>query len=425
MFITKMHLSRRTMLRGLGAALALPVLDSMVPALTALADTAAAPVRRLGVFYVPNGMSMPYWFPKTEGPLAETAGDAPVAGRIQGSRAALWRSRRRAGESGQGRRRPRALGRHLPDRRAVQAHLRRRRLRFRCRWIRSPPRSSRRKRSWPRSNSASSRTRCSAPATAARAAPTPTRSPGARRRRRCRSRTIRARCSSGCSGPAAARIESRGSRASSRTGAFSISSAQQISGLQQRIGPRRQDQSHGISRLGARRRTSHSDGRGNRIPASCRSSISRLAFRPTMPQHAKLMMDMLALAYQTDLTRVSTFMLAREVSGRVVSGDWRRGFASSALAPSGRAGEAGAVAQDQRISLPPVCLSRREAVEDAGGRRHDARSHAVPLRHRDQRQQHAFPRRSADRARGRQSRRHQRRSLHPLSRRARRSRTCT
>src|SRR5262249_63349 len=66
-----MHLSRRTLLRGLGATLALPVLDSMIPALSAAAKTGAAPVKRLGVFYVPNGMSMPYWFPKTEGPLAE------------------------------------------------------------------------------------------------------------------------------------------------------------------------------------------------------------------------------------------------------------------------------------------------------------------------------------------------------------------
>src|SRR5258706_14041858 len=66
-----MHLSRRSVLRGLGAAIALPLLDSMVPALTAIANTAAAPIRRLGVFYVPNGMSMPYWFPKTEGPLLE------------------------------------------------------------------------------------------------------------------------------------------------------------------------------------------------------------------------------------------------------------------------------------------------------------------------------------------------------------------
>src|SRR2546427_190367 len=71
MIITKVHVSRRTVLRGLGATLALPLLDSMVPALTALDETAAAPVRRFGVFYVPNGMSMPYWFPKAEGLLAE------------------------------------------------------------------------------------------------------------------------------------------------------------------------------------------------------------------------------------------------------------------------------------------------------------------------------------------------------------------
>ena len=71
MFITKTHLPRRTVLRGLGASLALPLLDGMVPALTAQSRTAAAPVKRFGVFYVPNGMSMPYWYPTTEGPLDE------------------------------------------------------------------------------------------------------------------------------------------------------------------------------------------------------------------------------------------------------------------------------------------------------------------------------------------------------------------
>ena len=70
MIITRKHLSRRTVLRGVGAAVALPLLDSMVPALTALGRTAAAPVRRLGVFYVPNGMAMGYWTPQTEGALA-------------------------------------------------------------------------------------------------------------------------------------------------------------------------------------------------------------------------------------------------------------------------------------------------------------------------------------------------------------------
>ena len=67
MFITKKSLSRRTMLRGFGAALALPLLDAMVPALSALAQTAARRVRRLGIVYLPNGMAMPYWTPKDVG----------------------------------------------------------------------------------------------------------------------------------------------------------------------------------------------------------------------------------------------------------------------------------------------------------------------------------------------------------------------
>ena len=71
MIITKKHLSRRTLLRGIGATLALPWLDSMVPALTAFAKSGAAPARRLGIFYVPNGMALPYWRPQAEGPLAQ------------------------------------------------------------------------------------------------------------------------------------------------------------------------------------------------------------------------------------------------------------------------------------------------------------------------------------------------------------------
>jgi hypothetical protein len=66
MIITGKSLSRRTVLRGLGATLALPLLDGMVPAL-ARAATAARPVRRLGVVYVPNGMMMPSWTPAAEG----------------------------------------------------------------------------------------------------------------------------------------------------------------------------------------------------------------------------------------------------------------------------------------------------------------------------------------------------------------------
>ena len=67
MIITKKAIPRRTMLKGLGASLALPLLDGMVPAFTALRDTAADPVRRLGIVYVPNGMMMDHWTPATEG----------------------------------------------------------------------------------------------------------------------------------------------------------------------------------------------------------------------------------------------------------------------------------------------------------------------------------------------------------------------
>jgi hypothetical protein len=58
MFITKKHLSRRKLIRGAGIALALPLLDAMVPAMTALAQTAAAPKLRTGFFYIPHGAIM-------------------------------------------------------------------------------------------------------------------------------------------------------------------------------------------------------------------------------------------------------------------------------------------------------------------------------------------------------------------------------
>ena len=63
MIITKKALPRRTFLRGMGATVALPLLDAMVPSMTALARTAAAPVRRLGFVYMPMGCDLPRWTP--------------------------------------------------------------------------------------------------------------------------------------------------------------------------------------------------------------------------------------------------------------------------------------------------------------------------------------------------------------------------
>jgi hypothetical protein len=58
MFVTKKHLSRRTVLRGAGVSLGLPLLDAMIPAATALAQTAASPKLRAGFFYLPHGAIM-------------------------------------------------------------------------------------------------------------------------------------------------------------------------------------------------------------------------------------------------------------------------------------------------------------------------------------------------------------------------------
>jgi hypothetical protein len=71
MFAFKKSIQRRTVLRGLGVTLGLPLLDSMVPAFSATAKTAAKPVNRFGCVYVPNGMIMQQYLPTTDGPAYE------------------------------------------------------------------------------------------------------------------------------------------------------------------------------------------------------------------------------------------------------------------------------------------------------------------------------------------------------------------
>jgi hypothetical protein len=66
-FITRKHISRRMLLKGAGAGLSLPLLDAMIPASTALAATVAAPRPRLGFFYFPHGAVMENWTPSTPG----------------------------------------------------------------------------------------------------------------------------------------------------------------------------------------------------------------------------------------------------------------------------------------------------------------------------------------------------------------------
>jgi hypothetical protein len=67
MFIAKKHISRRAVLRGAGIALSLPLLDSMIPAQTPLAKTAAVPPTRFSGIFVPHGMAPGYWVPEKTG----------------------------------------------------------------------------------------------------------------------------------------------------------------------------------------------------------------------------------------------------------------------------------------------------------------------------------------------------------------------
>ncbi|AMY08967.1 hypothetical protein LuPra_02173 [Luteitalea pratensis] len=86
MIITKKAVPRRALLRGMGASVALPLLDAMLPAMTALAKTPARPVRRLGFVYMPMGCDLPRWTPPGEGRITALSPTlqslAPVANQL-------------------------------------------------------------------------------------------------------------------------------------------------------------------------------------------------------------------------------------------------------------------------------------------------------------------------------------------------------
>jgi len=71
MFVTRKHLTRRTVLRGLGATLGLPLLDAMIPARTVLAQTAAKTKPHVGFIYFPHGAVMNRWTPASQGEIGE------------------------------------------------------------------------------------------------------------------------------------------------------------------------------------------------------------------------------------------------------------------------------------------------------------------------------------------------------------------
>jgi hypothetical protein len=99
MFITKKYLDRRTLLRGVGASVALPLLDAMIPAATALAATAAAPRPRMGFVYFPHGAVMQHWSPQATGTDFELTKILEPAKKHRASMTIVSGLRNRGGES--------------------------------------------------------------------------------------------------------------------------------------------------------------------------------------------------------------------------------------------------------------------------------------------------------------------------------------
>ena len=187
-------LPRRTVLRGVGATLALPFLDAMVPAFARKAHAAAAPNRMVFV-YVPNGIVMPEWRPKTASPVAPLPAVLP---RVlepmipHRSDISILSGLTHNGDahSATARATTRAPGRAISPvstrGRPTEPTSRRG-----SRPTRSPRATSAAKHRSPRWNLVASRGFSAATATAAIAAPTATASRGVRPRRRCRSKPAR------------------------------------------------------------------------------------------------------------------------------------------------------------------------------------------------------------------------------------------
>jgi hypothetical protein len=99
MFITRKHLNRRTVLRGMGAAVALPLLDAMIPAHTALGKTAAKNAPKLGFVYFPHGAMMDFWTPKTTGSAFDIPTILQPAAKYKDYMTIVSGTRNRGGES--------------------------------------------------------------------------------------------------------------------------------------------------------------------------------------------------------------------------------------------------------------------------------------------------------------------------------------
>ena len=395
----------------------------MVPALTALQKTAAKPITRFGVMYVPNGMVMKQWTPAAEGagfeltptlaPLAPFRDDLLVLSNLACVPDAGTPGRRACeGEHALPHRRLAADERDLARRRHLDGS------------DRSPER-------WARTRSSASLELAIESGETAGRVRRRLRVRlhqhdlvAGRRTRRCRRennpRVVFERLfgDSGSTDPRARLARIRQDRS------VLDSVREEVAHLQGALGAGRSRRSW--SSISRRFATSSGASRRPRSRAtrSCRVVDHPAGIPATYDEHVRLMCDLQVLAYQTDLTRVVTFMLGPRVQRRDLSADRRARRASPDLAPPAGAGEDREGGEDQRLPRHAVRLSAGEAAVDARRRRLAARSRDDDVRRRHGRLQRARPAQHPARA-GRRRRRSSRADVTSAIRRRRRSRTCT
>ncbi len=359
MFITKVSLSRRTVLRGMGISLALPLLEAMVPALTATAQTAANPRRRFGAVFVPHGERPSYWTPTKIGadfeltpilkPLEPFRDSLTVVSELctpadgHGTTVAAWLTGS-VPKKTDGRRRPgREVGRsgdRVADR--IEYGV------------------SRRSNSRPRTSRATSavrrvlRLRLHEHAVVAHSDGTA--ADGNQSAHALRADVRRwsdqphAR-SSGCSRIAASSI-----RWPSRSRDCQL-------GLGTRDRQRLSDYLEDIREI---------ERRIQRAEKQATTEVSLpgapIGIPEAFEEHATLQFDLLALAYATDLTRVFTFMMSRDTSQRVYPNARHHGAAPLAVASRQQAGKHRRSRQAEHVSGRAVRQVPEEAAGHAGRR---------------------------------------------------------
>jgi hypothetical protein len=398
MIVTGKHLPRRTFLKGLGAAVALPMLDAMTPAFAAPALKQTP--TRLAFTYIPNGVTLEAWTPAAGGRDFEfTRILKPLEGT---ARAHAGHHRPGAAERerpGRRRRRSRARRGLLPDRRPPAQDGGRRHPGRASRSIRSPLARSAATRGTPRSSSAATSRARSATATpgysCAYTNSLSWRSPTSPMPPETNPRLAFERLFGGID--AGLDPATRAIRRRERRSILDIV-AERTKALVGSLGPsdrRKMDEYlTSVREIERRIEIAERDTREVTPDFEMPSGVPVL-----FADYASLMFDMQAIAFQADLTRVSTLMLGREGSLPHVSRDRRARSASPAHPPPRQPGVDREGDEGERAAHGAVREVHREARRHARWRRHAARSLHRRLRQRHRRRQQAHPRGSARRRR--------------------------